>query len=53
VSKAAGLDMPGLVIDLDASIAACHCDKENGASAWKTTFGFYPLFAFAITLMKR
>jgi Transposase DDE domain group 1 len=43
---AAGQPVPGLVIDIDASIVACHSDKENAAPTWKKTFGFYPLFAF-------
>lgn len=45
-SKAAGRDVPGLVIDIDASIVQCHSEKENAAATWKRTFGYYPIFAF-------
>jgi Transposase DDE domain group 1 len=45
-ATAAGRDIPGLVIDIDASIVPCHSEKENAAPTWKKTFGYYPLFAF-------
>jgi Transposase DDE domain group 1 len=45
-SMAAGLPVPGLVLDLDASIVICHSDKENATRTWKKTFGFHPLFCF-------
>jgi hypothetical protein len=45
-SRAAGRDVPGLVIDIDASIVQCHSEKENAAATWKRTFGYYPIFAF-------
>jgi Transposase DDE domain group 1 len=45
-SGAAGLPMPGLVLDLDASIVICHSDKENATRTWKKTFGYHPLFCF-------
>jgi hypothetical protein len=46
VSRAAGLAVPGLVLDLDASIVISHSDKENATRTWKKTFGFHPLFCF-------
>jgi hypothetical protein len=30
-AKAAGRELPGLVIDLDASIVVCHSEKEQAA----------------------
>ena len=45
-SKAAGQTVPGLVIDIDASIVLCHSEKEKAAPTWKSTFGYYPIFAF-------
>jgi len=37
-STAAGLEVPGLVIDIDASIVLCHSEKENAGPTWKKTF---------------
>lgn len=45
-SRAAGRAVPGIVIDLDASIVQCHSEKENASATWKHSFGFHPLFAF-------
>lgn len=45
-SMAAGRQVPGLVIDIDASIVICHSEKQNAAPTWKKTFGYYPIFAF-------
>jgi Transposase DDE domain group 1 len=45
-SMAAGLPVPGLVLDLDASIVICHSEKENATRTWKKTFGYHPLFCF-------
>src|SRR3954451_1210164 len=45
-ATAAGLPVPGLVLDLDASIVICHSDKENATRTWKKTFGYHPLFCF-------
>jgi hypothetical protein len=46
LAKAAGRELPGLVIDLDASIVVCHSEKENAAPTFKKTFGFHPMLAF-------
>jgi hypothetical protein len=45
-STAAGAPVPGLVLDLDASIVICHSEKENAIRTWKKTFGYHPLFCF-------
>ena len=45
-SRAAGREVPGLVLDLDASIVVAHSDKERATPTWKKTFGFHPLFCF-------
>jgi hypothetical protein len=46
-ARAAGRDLPGLVIDLDASIVVCHSEKEQAAPTFKRTFGYHPLLAFS------
>jgi hypothetical protein len=45
-ARAAGRDLPGLVIDLDASIVVCHSEKEQAAPTFKKTFGYHRLLAF-------
>ena len=45
-ARAAGRVLPGLVIDLDASIVVCHCEKEQAAPTFKKTFGYHPMLAF-------
>jgi Transposase DDE domain group 1 len=45
-STAAGQPIPGLVLDLDASIVICHSEKENTTHTWKKSFGYPPLFCF-------
>ncbi len=42
----AGQQVPGLVLDVDASIVLCHCEKESATRTWKKTFGYHPLFCF-------
>jgi hypothetical protein len=46
VSTAVGQPIPGLVLDMDASIVVCHSEKESAAPTWKHTFGYHPLFCF-------
>ena len=46
VSRAAHRPVPGLVLDLDASIVVCHSEKEQADKTWKKSFGFHPLFCF-------
>ena len=45
-ARAAGRELPGLVIDLDASVVVCHSEKEQAAPTFKKTFGFHPMLAF-------
>ena len=45
-ARAAGRALPGLVIDLDASIVVCHSEKEQAAPTFKKTFGYHPMLAF-------
>ena len=45
-ARVAGRDLPGLVIDLDASVVVCHSEKELAAPTFKKTFGFHPMLAF-------
>jgi hypothetical protein len=45
-ARAAEVDLPGLVIDVDASIVVCHSEKEQAAATFKHTFGYHPLLAF-------
>jgi hypothetical protein len=45
-SSAAGQSIPGLVLDMDASIVVCHSEKESAAPTFKHTFGYHPLFCF-------
>jgi len=44
--RAAGQMLPGLVIDVDASIVECHSEKEQAAPTFKSTFGYHPILAF-------
>jgi hypothetical protein len=45
-SMAARQPVPGLVLDLDASIVICHSDKQAATPTYKKTFGYHPLFCF-------
>jgi hypothetical protein len=45
-ARAAGRVLPGLVIDLDASVVVCHSEKEQAAPTFKKTFGYHPMLAF-------
>ena len=45
-ARAAGRDLLGLVIDLDASLVVCHSEKEQAAATFKKTYGYHPLLAF-------
>jgi hypothetical protein len=42
----AGVELPGLVVDVDASIVVCHSEKESAATTFKSTFGYHPILAF-------
>jgi hypothetical protein len=45
-STAAGQPVPGLVLDLDATIVICHSDKQSATPTYKKTFGYHPLLCF-------
>jgi hypothetical protein len=45
-SRAGGHDLPGLVLDLDATLVTCHSEKEQAAATYKGGFGFHPLLCF-------
>ncbi|MET8439206.1 IS1380 family transposase [Streptomyces sp900116325] len=41
-----GRELSGLVLDLDATLVACHSEKEQAAPTYKGGFGFHPLLCF-------
>jgi hypothetical protein len=45
-SSVGGYTIPGLVLDIDATIVICHSDKESAAKTWKKSYGFHPLLCF-------
>jgi hypothetical protein len=45
-STVLGGTLPGLVLDLDATIVVCHSDKQAAAATWKRSFGYHPLLCF-------
>jgi hypothetical protein len=45
-ATAAGRQIPGLVLDIDASIVICHSEKQDATPTWKKTFGYHPMFCF-------
>jgi hypothetical protein len=45
-STVGGFAMPGLVLDLDATIVISHSEKEQAAKTWKKTWGYHPLLCF-------
>lgn len=45
-SYAGDWQVPGLVLDIDASIVVCHSEKENATPTWKRTFGYHPIFCY-------
>ena len=45
-ASAAGRELPGLVLDLDASLVICHSEKEQAAPTYKGSFGYHPMLAF-------
>ncbi|WP_437107519.1 IS1380 family transposase [Streptomyces flaveolus] len=45
-ARAGGRELPGLVLDLDATLITCHSEKEQAAPAYKGGFGFHPLLCF-------
>ena len=45
-STVLGRTLPGLVLDLDATIVLCHSEKEAADKTWKRSFGYHPLLCF-------
>jgi Transposase DDE domain group 1 len=45
-ARAAGRVIPGLVLDIDATIVICHSEKQDATPTWKKTFGFHPILCF-------
>jgi Transposase DDE domain group 1 len=45
-ARAAGRQLSGLVIDLDATIVIAHSEKQFAAPTFKGTFGFHPMLAW-------
>jgi Transposase DDE domain group 1 len=46
VVRCAGMAVPGLVIDLDATLVTCHSEKQGCAATFKHGFGYHPLLAW-------
>jgi hypothetical protein len=45
-ATAGGVALPGLVLDVDATVVVCHSEKESAAATFKHTFGYHPILAF-------
>ncbi|MFI1301754.1 IS1380 family transposase, partial [Streptomyces noursei] len=45
-SRAGGRELPGLVLDLDATLVTCHSEKDQAAATYKRGFGYHPLLCF-------
>ncbi|MFJ1595314.1 IS1380 family transposase [Kitasatospora albolonga] len=45
-AKAVGREVPGLVLDIDATLITCHSEKDQAAPTYKGGFGFHPLLCF-------
>ena len=41
-----GVEVPGLVIDFDASLVTCHSEKQGTASTFKKGWGYHPLLVW-------
>ena len=44
--RCAGMVVPGLVIDVDATLVTCHSEKEKAAPTFKHGYGYHPLLAW-------
>ncbi|MEW9518295.1 transposase [Streptomyces tubercidicus] len=53
VARAGGRELPGLVLDLDTTLVACHSEKEQAAPTYKGGFGFHPLLSSSRTPARR
>ncbi len=45
-AKAGGREVPGLVLDIDATLITCRSEKDQAAPTHKGGFGFHPLLCF-------
>lgn len=45
-ARAGGRELPGLILDFDATLVTCHSEKEAAAPTHKGGFGFHPLLCF-------
>ncbi|MFE2024447.1 IS1380 family transposase [Streptomyces hygroscopicus] len=45
-SHAGGHEIPGLVLDIDATLVTCHSEKEESAATYKRGFGYHPMLCF-------
>lgn len=45
-ARAGGRDLPGLVLDPDATLVTCHSEKEQAAATYKRGFRYHPLLCF-------
>ncbi len=45
-SHAGGHEVPGLVLDIDATLVTCHSEKEESAATYKRGFGYHPMLCF-------
>ncbi|MGY4920687.1 IS1380 family transposase [Streptomyces sp. 900116325] len=43
---AGGQELPGLILDLDATLITCHSEKDQAAPTYKGGFGLHPLVCF-------
>jgi hypothetical protein len=41
-----GRAQPGLVIDIDATLAACHSEKEGTAATYESGYGYHPMLSW-------
>lgn len=39
-------ELPGLVLDIDATLVTCHSEKEHEAPTYEHGFGYHPLLCF-------
>jgi hypothetical protein len=44
--EVAGVQLPGLVLDVDASCVDCHSEKQGAAPTFKGGFGYHPILVF-------
>ncbi|MFV0131741.1 IS1380 family transposase [Streptomyces sp. HMX87] len=45
-ARSEGRMLPGLVLDLDATLVTCHSEKDQAAPTYKGGFGYHPLLCF-------